>query len=160
MFRQNPFDEMRRMQKEMDRMFESFFDYEPFNYNRPLIEDNSQKAITKSSYKQPLADIWDNEKEIIATVELPGINKDDIKINITNDGISLKVEKKDEHKEEDKKKGIYRLERRYSGYYRFIPLQDKIDKKNIDATYKNGILELKIPKVKQLPKEDTEIKVK
>ncbi|MFP4403019.1 MAG: Hsp20/alpha crystallin family protein [Candidatus Woesearchaeota archaeon] len=156
----NPFNEMRKMQREMDRLFESFFDYEPLDYDRPLLEDATQRGLTKTNYRQPLADIYDDENELKANIELPGINKDDIKITAHDNGVSISVEKKDEQKTEDKKKGIYRIERRYSGYRRFIPIAGNFDKKNIDAKYKDGILELKVPKLEPKISDENRIEVK
>ena len=82
-------DEMRRIQDEMDRMFESFFRNEPFGWgsSTPLLTGPSSTAVQTSNYRQPLADIWETDKEVIATVELPGIDKQDIKIHATEDGI-------------------------------------------------------------------------
>ncbi|NOZ44842.1 MAG: Hsp20/alpha crystallin family protein [bacterium] len=157
--RRGVWDEMRRMQQQMDSLFETFFSQEPFGNDRPLLGGPSGTEIVKSNYRQALADVSETDKELIATVELPGVEKQDIRINATDDGIEIRVEKKDERKEEDKKKGIYSLERTYSGFYRFIPAPDGIDVENIKASYKNGVLELRIPKVeskkkaKQIPVE-------
>ena len=137
-------DEMRRMQYEMDRLFNNFFSSGfGFDYDVPLIES---RDVVKSNYRQPLSDIWETDNEIIATVELPGVKKEDIEVSAKDNGIEIKVEKKDEHKTDDKKKGIYRLERQYSGFYRFFSMPENADLNNVHASYKNGVLELKIPK--------------
>ncbi|RMF07258.1 Hsp20/alpha crystallin family protein [Candidatus Woesearchaeota archaeon] len=155
-------DEFIRMQEEMDRLFETFFRGSPFfrrsSAGTPLLEGPSRRAetgIVESDYRQPLTDIWETDKEVVATVELPGVDKKDIQINATDDGIEIKVEKKDEKKEE--KKGMFRLERVYSGFYRFIPLPANVNADKTAATYKNGVLELRVPKVKA--KKGREIKV-
>jgi HSP20 family protein len=131
------FDEMRRMQREMESMFDSYLDRGRWS-DKQLAERNT------SNYKQPLADIFETDDAVIATVELPGVDKDNINVEMTTDGIEVKVEKHDEHK--DERQGMYRLERSYSGFYRHIPLPTNIDRDNIEATYKNGVLELRIPK--------------
>ena len=138
------------MQEQMDSMFESFFGRDPFfGRNQNLLEGPIDKGgeLVTSNYRQPLSDIYETDKEVIATVELPGIEKKDIQINATDEGVEIKVEKKDERKEEDKKKGMYRLERSYSGFYRYIPTHNEVDINNIKASYKNGVLELKMPKI-------------
>ena len=155
-------DELRRMQDEMDRLFEAFFRNEPIGWggSTPLLAGpNSSAAVQTSDYRQPLADMWETDDEVITTVELPGVDKQDIKINATEDGIEVKVEKKDERKEEDKKKGRYRLERSYSGFYRYIALPENIDPNKINASYKNGVLELRMPKVEKEKRKGREIKV-
>ena len=141
-------DEMRRMQEEMDRMIDGFFSNEPVGFGGGIrLLGGPSTDVQKSNYRQALADVIETDKEVIATVELPGVDKKDIQINATEDGVEIKVEKKDERKEEDKKKGTYRLERSYSGFYRYIPAPDGVDVQNINASYKNGVLELKMPKV-------------
>ena len=166
MARYRIWDEMRRMQREMDRLFSDFFSYSPDlgyfdSYDIPLLEDNNARRkgnVVKSNYRQPLSDIWETDKEIVATVELPGVDKDSIEVNAKDNGVEIKVEKKDEHKEEDKKKGIYRLERSYSGFYRFFSMPESADLDNIKASYKNGVLELRVPK-KETEDKSRRIKV-
>ena len=143
-------DEMRRLQEQMDRMFESFFNYDAFDWPlRHAITGPSDKGLVESgsaisNYRPALADVWETDKEIVATVELPGVDKNDIQIDATEDGLDIKVEKKQETKKEDK--GFYRIERNYAGFYRHIPLPDGVDVNKIKAGYKNGVLELRIPK--------------
>ncbi len=154
-------DEIRRLQEEMDRMFERFFNRDYIFADRPqLTHNNNRREWVPADYREPLADIFETDKEIIATIELPGVDKKDIDVNLRDDGLEIKVEKKDEHKEEDKKKGFYRIERRYSGFYRFIPLPEYADRSKIDATYNNGVLELRIPKLKKKESSGSKIRVK
>ena len=64
------------------------------------------------NFRKPLTDIWETENEVVASIEIPGVDKKDIDINLTEDKLEIKVEKK--HEKEDKKKGMYRLERSYA----------------------------------------------
>ena len=148
-------NEMRRMQNLMDSMFDNYFMSDPFwRGSQTLLggPSESNKAITKTNYRQPLADIQETDKEVIATIELPGVDKKDIVVNATDEGVGIKVEKNNEQKAEDKKKGMYRYERSYSGFYRFIPTPDGVDTANINASYNNGVLELKMPKIESKKK--------
>ena len=157
--RNNIWNDLMRMHDELDALFENFFGYDNFFQHRNnLLTDssNDRKAIT--NYRQALSDITETDKEIIATVELPGVEKEDININATETGIEIKVEKKDEHKDENKKKGIYKLERNYVGFYKYIALPENALIDDIKATYKNGVLELRIPK-KEEQKKGKRIKV-
>ena len=150
-------DELRRLQEEMDRMFERAFGRD-YGFEAPQLTHHSKRnEWVPANYREPLADIFETDKEIIATIELPGADKKDIDVNLRDDGLEIKVEKKYEHKEEDKKKGVYKLERRYNGFYRFIPLPSYADKSKIDATYNNGVLELRIPKLR--PKKSSRDKI-
>jgi len=147
-------DEMRRMQQQMDSLFETFFGSGPFfnpffRRGKDLLEGpagNSNGLVT-SNYKQPLSDVYETDKELIAEVEMPGMDKKDIKVQVTDDGIEIKAESNAEIKHEDKKKGMYRLERNYSGFCRYFSLPDNVDAKKAKAEYKDGILKITVPKL-------------
>ncbi len=146
---------------EMVKLFRDFFREEPFWSNRPLFPHLPlEKELALINYVEPLTDVAETEREIVAKIEIPGVEKEDIKINATEDGIEISAEKKDEIKEEDKKKGRYRIERSYSGFYRYFSLPENADSGKIEANYKNGILELKIPKIGKEAKKSKEVKVK
>jgi len=161
--RTNIWNDLMRMHDELDALFEGFFGYDPFfndnlNHRNNLLTDRTnERALT--NYRQAISDITETDKEIIATVELPGVEKEDIDINATDTGIEIKVEKKEENRDEDKKKGIYKLERNYVGFYKFIPIPEGAEIDNIKATYKNGVLELRIPKKEEEKKNGMRIKV-
>ncbi len=138
-------DEMRRMQVEMNNIFSRFFGNEPFSKPEGLLEGPG-KSLAESNFRQPLADFIDKGNEVVAKIEMPGVDKKDIEINVTEDGIEIKAENKDEYREEDKKKGRFSIERSCSGFYRYFTLPKGADTEKIEATCKNGILELRIPK--------------
>ncbi len=158
-------DEIRRMQEQIDRLMEGFFSWPSEVFWRPsmpLLEAPSftNREIVPSDYRKPLVDVYETDKELVTTVELPGIDKNDIDVRITENGLEIKAEKKLELREEDKKQGIYRHERTYSGFYRNIPLPDGVDTSKVQATYKNGVLEVRVPKTKKKEKKGIEVKVK
>lgn len=120
----DPFDEMRRMTKEIGSLF------------RPEMN---------GLIKQPLVDIQETDKEVIIKADMPGVDKKDIDLNITEDTISIKAEKK--HETEVKKKGFYRHERSYAGFARSFTLPAKVIADKTEAKMNNGVLEVKIPKL-------------
>ena len=147
--------------RRMMDLFRNFFAEEPFWSNKPLFPPLSpSKELALMNYIEPLSDIIETDKEIKAKMEIPGVKKEDIKINATEDGVEVKCEKSGEIEEEDKKKGRYRLERTYSGFYRFFSLPENANVDKIEADYRDGILELLIPKTKKESKKEKEIKVK
>ena len=162
MWRRTIWDEMRRMQEEINAMLSMFdrrfWDVEPLLL--PEKVGDSSHPVEASIYRQPLADIFETDKEIVATMELPGVEKKDIEINVDNGVLEVKVEKKEEKKEEEKKKGLYRLERSYAGFYRSFRIPENVDADKITATYKNGVLELRIPKKSEKKKKGKKIEVK
>ena len=140
-------DEMKRMQRRMNRLWRGF-DENPWELNEEDL----------SGYRRPQVDARERENEFIIAVELPGVDKKDIEVNADESGVTIKVEKKSEEKEE--KEGEYRYEKSYSGFYRRIPLPENADFENIYAEYKEGVLKLKILKLKKKVKKGREIVVK
>jgi len=141
------FDELKRMQQQIDNTFKNFFEMDFFNINHNLLK-GPKGEISKTNYKLPLSNIYETDKEIIAEIEMPGVDKKDIKIQIDKNGIEIKAENKAEIKQENQKKGIYRFERNYSGFYRYFSLPSYADTEKANAEYKNGILKIIIPKLK------------
>jgi len=138
----DPFEEMRRLRREMDEMFESMF-------LRPKRED----WVVRS----PLSDLVDKGDSFELTVELPGMNKEDIHIEADKNSISISAERK--KAEEEKKKNYYYCERSYTGYRRAFGLPEEIDPETVDAEFKNGVLTVIMKKVK--PKAvKKEVKIK
>jgi HSP20 family protein len=152
----DPFSEFRRMQEMMDEMFASFFE-EPYYSDYMLPEPIERMPVERSSYRAPLTDVWEDEKNVYITAELPGIKKEDISVNITERGIEIKAKKKEEM--EEKRKGMYRLERTYGGFYKFVALPSNVDVDKAEATYNNGVLEIRIPK-KEVKEEGRKLEIK
>lgn len=155
-------DEMRKMQEQMDSMFSNFFDTEPFIRNYYLLEDGSgkNKESVSSNYKAPVSDLYETDKEFIAEVDIPGVDKKDIKVNVTEDAIEIKAEKKNELKQEDKKKGMFRLERSFAGFYRNFPLPHNVYSEKANAEYKDGVLKITVPKMKVEEKKKKLLEIK
>lgn len=111
-----------------------------------------------SLMRTPRMDIYETDGEVVAEVELPGINPKNIEVEVKEN--TLKVEAKAEEKKEEKKKGYYRRElgRRY--YKRVVPLPVKVIEEKAEATYEEGILKVVIPKVKPVKKKEKKIKIK
>lgn len=124
----------------MARDFDKFFDFSDMK-----------------GFREPLSDMWETEDAFMIHIELPGVNKEDIKLNITERDLEVKVEKKEEVSTEEE--GFKRMERSYRGFYRRFTLPEEVDKEKIDASYENGILKIKLPKTeKSKKKEKIEIK--
>lgn len=139
-------DEMRRMHRRMNSWFRNF-DEDPWD----LEEEDL------SSYRKAWVDARELEDKFIIAVELPGVNKEDIQVNIENNLLTIKVEKKSEEK--SKEENAYSYSSSYSGFFRRIPLPDQADAEKIDAEYRSGILKLRIPK-KTKAKKGKSIKIK
>ncbi len=124
------------LQKEMNSLFDNFF--RGFG-----IAPRGFAAGEMGSF-MPSIDVKENEREFIIKVELPGVEEKDIDVTITNDAVTIKGEKKEE--KEDKVKNYYYMERSYGSFSRVIPLDTEIESGKAQASFKNGILDIKIPK--------------
>lgn len=140
-------NEMNRMRKEMDFLFENFFRAEPFALNEKLLAP-PKGMLAAESFGKPLTDFWETKNGYKAEIDLPGIDKKDVKLKITNNVLEIKAEKKQEKKEA--RKGSSRFERSYNGYYRAFTLPNDANASLMDAKLENGVLKLGMPK-KALP---------
>jgi len=102
----------------------------------------------------PAVDLVDKKDKLVANVELPGVDKKDVKLSIDNNNLTIQGEMKKD--EETKKEDYYYRERAFGSYSRTILLPTEIDKDKISAKFKNGILEIIMPKKPEVkPKEIT-----
>ncbi|MFW8593569.1 Hsp20/alpha crystallin family protein [Cribrihabitans neustonicus] len=92
----------------------------------------------------PSTDVSEADDTIEVTVELPGMTEKDIDISMSGDALTIRGEKKVEH--EEKRRGIYMSERSYGAFYRTIPLPPGVDTEKAEATFKNGVLTIALPK--------------
>jgi HSP20 family protein len=147
-----PWDDFRRFEDMMNRMFENF-------WGRPsarrLLPSGEGSALVAAGHREPFIDVIENDKEIIATAEMPGLEKQDIKINVTEDTLEISAETKHEEKKEEK--GYIYRERRSGSYYRAISLPSPVDPDTSKASYENGVLEIKMPKTEV--KKKTPLKI-
>ncbi|MFH1850267.1 MAG: Hsp20/alpha crystallin family protein [archaeon] len=135
----NPFEEMARMQHEMDRML-SWSDG-----SRPLLAPRAGNHVVPR--RAASCDLCDTENSLIAAIELPGVNKEDIGLNVTDSNIEITVNRK--HEKEKKAKGGYSYVAENRHFYRNIPLPHEVNADKAVATYTNGLLRIELPKVKR-----------
>jgi HSP20 family protein len=151
------FDEIDRMHAEMDRLF--FRAYPGMDRHligqekrghrdaQMIAGDNPRMQMARP-YRQPVCNVQETESEIIATFELPGVEKGDIDLNVERDHISVKVEQKQEKKKEDKEKGSYSYMSSSRSFQRYLPLPKEVDASSARAKYENGVLRVEMPKLK------------
>jgi len=128
MFWDDPFDEMRRFLEDIDRSF---------YYRYP-------KNIRKT-HREPVTDVWENDNFVFVTAELPGIKKDEIDINVEETSIEIKAKSKSSKKEEQEDERSYF--EAYRNFYVKLDLPSRVNPDKVEATFSNGILEVKIQKL-------------
>ncbi len=148
-----PFEALR---KEVDRLFDDFGD--DF-WRRPFRSlAGPEKGWAQKFVAAPAADVAETDKAYEITAELPGIDQKNIEVNVANGGITIKAEKKEET--EEKKKDYYVSERRYGSFQRYFGLPEGVDRDKIEATFKNGVLKVTLPKTAEAQKAAKKIEVK
>jgi HSP20 family protein len=97
----------------------------------------------------PLLDVVERDNEFIVKAEMPGMKKDDIEVSLENGVLTITAETKSETEEKEGDR-VIRQERRYGKYLRSLRLGKEIDEKKVKASYKDGILELVLPKAEEV----------
>jgi HSP20 family protein len=105
----------------------------------------------------PIVDIFEEGHDIVMKAELPGMKKEDIEVNITDDIITVSGEKKKEEKIE--KKNYHRLERSYGSFVRSFRLPTEVQTEQVKAQFKNGILEIRVPKTEEAKKKEKKVQI-
>ncbi|MEB3233089.1 MAG: Hsp20/alpha crystallin family protein [Leptolyngbyaceae bacterium] len=128
--RWNPTREIDTLQREMNRLFDDVF--------------SSSQRWNGVSHYVPAAELEESADAYALRLELPGINKDDLDVQVTAEAVTVTGERKMSHQPEDE--GRVRSEFRYGAFQRIIPLPGRIDHQRVAADYNNGILILTLPK--------------
>jgi len=131
-------------QQELNKMFEEFFNSEDSFGDLSMfpmgVGEKSWDPLT------PRVDLSETEKDVIVSMELPGICEEDIDVSIKDNALTVSGEKKQERDSEEKDKGWYRLERHFGSFSRTVPLPTRVKDSEAEATFKNGVLTISIPK--------------
>jgi len=135
------------LQDDMNRIFDEFFRGDFLGNDTFFTRDWN-----------PAVDVVENKDNYVLNAELPGINKDDVKITLENNVLTIRGEKKNEF---EKKEGNYhRVERNYGSFERSFTIPGTVKADNIDAQYKDGVLTLTLPKAEEAKPKMIDVKVK
>lgn len=129
---------------EMERMFEETIHRPFFGFNMQPFRHVFQGLGSFGEFS-PAVDIFDEGKELVVKSELPGMKKEDISVELLGNTLCISGEKKAEEKVDQK--GYFRMERSYGSFRRNLALPEGIDYGKARADFKNGVLEVRIPKV-------------
>ena len=131
--------------------FSSLFD-EFFNDSFPSLSENfGVDFFGKGTY--PKVDVIDNENNIVIQAEVPGLNKDQISVELDNGVLKIKGDKKEVNDDKKTKNYIHR-ELKHSSFCRSFRVDDNIDVNSLDAKFNNGVLEITMNKIKPSPKKE------
>jgi HSP20 family protein len=130
----DPFGLIRQMTSELDRMVN---DWSPTRW--PFVQGSMAEPVAWS----PKIDVFERDNRLVTRVDLPGLKREDVTVEVTNGRLALSGERKRET--EEKKDNIYRCEREYGSFYRVVPLPSGVNLQDIKATFADGVLEVSIP---------------
>lgn len=135
-----------------------FFGRRPFALWRALTDEMDRAfsgtvAQQKEDFWTPVVEVRKCNGDLVVTAELPGLQKDDVKVEMTDDALVIKGERRTEHKEDHE--GYHRTERSYGRFYRSIPLPEGAKTGQVKAELTNGVLKVSIPapEAKKLPRQ-------
>lgn len=140
-------DELWNIHRDFDRLFNSLL--------RGGIQDDGTFG---ASVWTPAVDIHEQENEYVVKVELPGVSKDDVRITLESNILTIRGEKKRES--EQKGENYHRMERSYGSFQRSFTLPTTVKSDKIDAIYKDGVLVVTLPKAEEAKPKQIEVRVR
>lgn len=136
---------------EMERWFEDFI-RKPFSFGGvPGLRFSRMEEVV------PSVDIFEDKNEVVVRAEIPGVKKEDLDVTLTEDTISIAGEKKKEEKVE--KKDYYHWESSYGSFARTFSLPAEVQTEKAKSQFKNGVLEVRIPKTAEAIKKEKKLKI-
>ncbi len=133
----DPFALFRQMQAEFDRMFESLGNP---SFRWPSLRGG---AVSEGTTWTPGVDVFEKNGRLVTKIDLPGMKKEDVRVEVTDGHLTISGERKSEA--EEKKENYYRCEREYGSFYRSVPLPDGVKLEDVKATFTDGVLEVSVP---------------
>ena len=133
----DPFVLLRQMTSELDRVFD-----EPVwpSFRWPSVRT---REIAESIGWAPEIDVFEKDNRLVTKIDLPGMKKEDVKVEVTDGHLAISGERKTEA--EEKKEHFYRCEREYGSFYRAVPLPEGVKLDDVKATFSDGVLEVSVP---------------
>lgn len=129
---ESPFGLLPRFTGDIERLF----DFSPRLFSR-------ESLLIGESAWIPSIDVFEKEGSLVIRADLPGLTKDEVDVEVTDEAITLTGERKKEVEEE--KEGMYRFERAYGSFYRAVPPPEGVKPEQVKATFTNGVLEEPVP---------------
>jgi HSP20 family protein len=136
--------QLARFRREMDRLFDRLFEGWPF------------RIPGQEGEWAPSVDISETGKELIVKAEVPGLDPKDVDVSLEGNILTLRGERRKE--EEETGENFHRIEQRHGSFFRSIRLPAEVDVNKVKAQYKNGILKINLPKIKEAAVKKIEIK--
>ncbi|MFP4082567.1 MAG: Hsp20/alpha crystallin family protein [Candidatus Aminicenantes bacterium] len=141
--RWDPFRDLITLREKMNRLFEETF-----------TSRGEERELVSSTWT-PSVDIYETDKALVLSAEVPGMDEKDIEIKIEDNTLTLKGDRKFE--KETKEENYHRIERAYGSFYRSFTLPHYVDQEKIEAEHENGVLKITMPKKSELQHKKVKI---
>ena len=138
-----PFRELVTMWDDMDRLFETFF---------------GKQMQTMDEFWRPAIDIEESNGNLMVRAEIPGMTKEDINVSVKEDMLKISGERKQQN--ETKEKTFHRIESSYGKFERIIRLPAEVDADKVKASYKDGVLNITLPKPESMKPKQIDVEIK
>jgi HSP20 family protein len=139
--RRTPNRTLRNLQREVDSLFDRFF--------------NRTGDERSSAVWAPQTDLVETDEDVQLRLDVPGMSKEDIDINLQNGTLTVSGERTSERTDEGE--DYVRVERAFGNFHRTFTLPDAVDHENIEATYEDGVLSINVPKTEESTRRQIEI---
>jgi len=143
----DPFRDLSSIQERMNQIFED-----------ALARSRGREEGLRSGMWTPAVDIYENNDSVVVKAELPGVEKDQISVEVKDGILSLRGERKFE--KEVKEESYHRIERSYGSFQRSFSLPVSVDQEKVTAQFRNGVLEVTLPKKEQAKPKQVQVNVK
>lgn len=144
-------DPFQAFRGEMDRLFDDFL------VGVPALS-NMRHSLPTGQVITPALDVKETEKELVVKADLPGIDEKDVQLTLQDGVLSIRGEKKSEHK--DERENYHVVERSYGSFQRVIRLPDTVDEDKVEARFDKGVLTITLPKRPEMVKTQKKIEIK
>jgi HSP20 family protein len=142
--RWDPFRELASLQNRVNNLFQ--------DYGR-----NNQEELTTSGSFIPAVDVYEDEHKVTLKLEVPGVNEQDLDVQVENNTLTIRGQRKFE--KEEKEENFQRIERRYGSFSRSFTLPNTIDTESVKASYENGILKIELAKREEAKPKQIKVSV-
>lgn len=137
----SPFGMFERFADEIDRVFDDF------GFERHWLRPRGWLRAPSRGFGaeiwRPQVDVFQRKNELVVRADLPGLKREDVSVEVTEDGLTISGERREEREEE--REGVYRSERSYGSFHRVVPLPEGAMADQAKATFKDGVLEVTMP---------------
>jgi HSP20 family protein len=147
----SPFSMMGRFADEMERLFDDF------GFGRGFLAPSNWNKGGQFDWS-PQVEVCERDGQLMVHADLPGLNKDDVKVDINDNMLTIQGERKQEH--EENRTGFYRSERSYGSFFRTIPLPEGVNAEEAKATFRDGVLEITLPLPQRAKRSGRQIEIK